>query len=269
MSGPSPDRFKQWVRDHLLPERLWPAVERTYQAVRPFLYSGARFECPCCGGHFRKLRPFGRPPRANAWCPKCGSLERHRLLWLYLHDRTNLFTHDLRILHLAPEKVLQDLMAPLPNVDYTSADLDSPLAMAAVDIVDLPWAADTFDAVLCSHVLEHIPDDRRAMRELLRVLKPGGWAILQVPLDRTRAGTYEDPAIVAPDARERAFGQHDHVRVYGLDYADRLQQVGFDVTVDDYVKKLPPGQVEKHALSRDEDIYFCGKPHNHPASMSV
>ncbi len=268
MNGP-PNRFKQWIRDHLIPDRLWPAVERGYQSGRPLFYVGTRFTCPCCGGHFRKLRPFGRPARENAWCPKCGSLERHRLLWLYLHDRTGLFDDDVRLLHFAPEKVLQDRIAPLPNVDYTSADLASPLAMAAVDIVDLPWPADTFDAILCSHVLEHIPDDRRAMRELLRVLKPGGWAILQVPLDRTRAGTYEDPAIVEPEDRERAFGQHDHVRVYGLDYADRLEAAGFDVTVDDYVRTLGPALVEKHALSKDEDIYFCSKPHNHPLRRPV
>lgn len=259
MNGP-PNRLRQWGRDHLVPDPLWPAVECGYQHVRPLFYLGTRFTCPCCGGRFRKLRPFGLPPRANAWCPKCGSLERHRLLWLYLQERTDLLSDDIRLLHFAPEKVLQGLIAPLANVDYTSADLDSPLAMAAVDIVSLPWEADTFDAILCSHVLEHIPDDRRAMRELLRVLKPGGWAILQVPLDRARRFTYEDPAIVAPEERERAFGQHDHVRVYGLDYADRLQEAGFDVTIDDYVRTMPRGLAQKHALSENEDIYFCGKP---------
>ncbi|MEJ2217489.1 MAG: methyltransferase domain-containing protein [Gemmatimonadota bacterium] len=240
-----------------------------YQAIRPLFYLGNRFICPCCGGRFRKLRPFGVRRRQNAWCPKCGSLERHRLLWLFLRDRTNLFSEDVRLLHFAPEKVLQDLIAPLHNVDYTSADLDSPHAMTAVDIVDLPWAADTFDAILCSHVLEHVPDDRRAMRELLRVLKPGGWAILQVPVDRDRPGTYEDPAITSPEERERAFGQHDHVRVYGLDYADRLEEAGFAVNVDGYVRTLPPAVAEKHALWSDEDIYFCSKPHNHPASFPV
>lgn len=239
------------------------------QAIRPLFYLGNRFSCPCCGGRFRKLRPFGVRPRQNAWCPNCGSLERHRLLWLYLRDRTNLFSDKVRLLHLAPEKVLRDLIEPLDNVDYYSADLDSPDAMAAVDIVDLPWQSDTFDAILCSHVLEHIPDDRRGMRELLRVLKPGGWAILQVPMDRARHETYEDPTIVEPEARERAFGQHDHVRVYGLDYPDRLQEAGFDVNVDGYVRTLGPDLAAKHALSRDEDIYFCSKPRNHPASHPV
>ncbi|HEU0264226.1 MAG TPA: methyltransferase domain-containing protein, partial [Geobacterales bacterium] len=211
--------------------------------------------CPCCGGSFRSFISGGPNLRPNACCPRCGSLERHRLLWLYLQQKTNLFREKLRVLHFAPEKIFQDALRRLPNLDYVSADLYSPLAMVKMDITNITFADDSFDVILCNHVLEHIPDDRRAMAELLRVMKPDGWAILQVPIDMNRATTYEDPTIVTPEERQRHFGQDDHVRWYGRDYGDRLRESGFTLRIDQFAHEVP----ESHGILRDDDIYYCTK----------
>jgi len=220
---------------------------------------GDRFECPCCGGRFDRFLTYGVIPRPNVLCPQCGSLERHRLLWLYLKNRTNLFDKPLKLLHMAPEPWFQEQFKQVPGLDYVSADLMAEWAMEKVDITDMPFEDNTFDAILCNHVLEHIPDDRTAMTELLRVLVPGGWAILQVPLDLSR-DTFEDPSITDPQERERLFGQKDHVRMYGKDYADRLRAAGFEVNVDNYASQLKPEEIDKYRISPQENIYFCTKP---------
>jgi SAM-dependent methyltransferase len=197
--------------------------------------------------------------RADVICPGCELHERHRALWLYLEHRTNLFSAHLRVLHFAPEPVLQERLAAQPNLDYLSADLDSPTAMAQFDITRIPYADDAFDVILCSHVLEHVPDDRLAMRELLRVLSPTGWALLLVPIDRSRPETYEDPAVVTPEERARAYWQHDHVRLYGRDFAERLRAAGFAVTVDPYIRELDEETSRRHGLA-GHDMFVCRKP---------
>ncbi len=222
----------------------------------PFI--GIKFFCPCCGWYLRKFLPFGVKLRPNALCPRCHSLERHRLLWLYLKDSTNLFTDHLRVLHFAPEHLFNRAFKSLDNLDYTTADLDPNRAMIEMDITNITYEDNSFDVILCSHVLEHVMDDKKAMSELFRVLSPGGWAILQVPVLREK--TYEDPAVVAPEERERLFGQRDHVRIYGLDYRDRLESAGFNVKVDGYVRKLGSAKIRRYGLSKGEDIYFCTKP---------
>ena len=244
----------------LIPKKYRPGAIELYVRLRAFLYRGNRYICPVCQGNFRKLLPYGVRARPNAQCPGCGSLERHRLLWLYLKERTGFFTRNLRVLDVAPMPVLQQRWRKLPNLDYLSVDIASPTAMVQMDITDMKFPEHQFDCILCYHVLEHIPDDRKAMQELFRVLKPGGWAILQSPIDSTRTTTLEDPSISTPEERERAFGQSDHVRVYGLDYKDRLGSAGFIVRVDSYVKQLPGVIVERYRLYGDEDIYFCVKP---------
>jgi len=216
--------------------------------------------CPCCGSHFRKFVPTGVQARPNARCPRCNSVERHRLLWLYLQNRTGFFSDGLKVLHVAPEPFFQKTFKAMPNLDYTSADIESPLAMVKMDIMDIPYEDGLFDVILCYHVLEHVADDRRAMREFLRVLKPGGWAILQVPMDHTREETFEDPTVTSPEERERVFGQSDHVRVYGRDYKERLEEAGWRVTVDGYVRELEPAMIKKYGLATDQDIYLCSKP---------
>ncbi|WP_071591937.1 class I SAM-dependent methyltransferase [Baaleninema simplex] len=222
-------------------------------------YIGDNVVCPCCNGHFREFRTAGVGQRPNAQCPRCTAMERHRLLWLYLQQRTNLFTDRLKVLHIAPEKIFYHKFIELDNLDYLTADLDSSLAMVKMDITDIQYDDNSFDVVLCNHVLEHIPNDRQAMRELCRVLKPGGWAILQVPLDLDRDETFEDPSVESPEERERLFGQKDHVRWYGKDYADRLQEAGFTVKIDPFVRELDEAIVKRYALLPHHDVYYCTK----------
>jgi SAM-dependent methyltransferase len=221
---------------------------------------GDAVHCPCCGGHFAGFISGGPCLRPNACCPRCGSLERHRLLWLYLQEKTGFFTQQLRVLHVAPESIFQETFKRLPNLDYISADIASPLAMVKMDITDIHFPDNTFDVILCSHVLEHIPDDRLAMRELFRVLKPGGWAILQVPIDMARETTYEDPAITGPEERRIHFGQDDHVRWYGRDYEARLTAAGFAVSVRSFASEIPADSVASCGILTNEDIFHCAKP---------
>lgn len=216
-------------------------------------------ECPCCNGRFPRFIHGGVVLRPGALCPACHSLERHRLQWLYFRERTNIFRDRLKVLHFAPEARLQEVLKVAPNLDYTSADLHSTLAMEKVDITEIPYEDGTFDVILCSHVLEHIPDDRKAMAELYRVMKPGGWAILQVPLDLSLEHTREDPSVTDPAERTRLFGQHDHVRMYGRDYIDRLRAAGFEVDVDSYVRQQGEDAIRRFGLVASEDVYYCTK----------
>lgn len=214
--------------------------------------------CPLCESRVREFRPAGIAPRANARCPVCGSLERHRLLWVYVNERTDLFDDRRKtLLHVSPEYLIGSRLRAHPSIDYLSCDLKSKQAMVQMDITDINLPDNTFDVVICNHVMEHIPDDRRAMAELFRVLKPGGWAIIQTPIGR--APTDEDPVLQTSGERMRRFGQRDHVRMYGRDYRDRLASVGFDVNVDGYVRTFDPLIVASYGLDLNEDIYFCRK----------
>ena len=155
---------------------------------------------------------------------------------------------------------MQKLLKSLPNIDYVSADLASALAMVKTDITEMSFEDHIFDVVICNHVLEHIPDDHQAMKELYRVLKPGGWAIIQSPVRPSMEKTFEVPEANTPEKRLKAYDQADHFRTYGRDYKDRLVQAGFTVRVDEYVKELPEETVKKYNLMLLENIYFCMKP---------
>jgi SAM-dependent methyltransferase len=226
-------------------------------------YAGDAVECPCCGGRFRAFAPRGRRP--GAACPRCGALERHRLLALWLREHGSLGREVRDVLHLAPEPGLRRALLAVPGVRWTGGDLepDDP-GVEAMDVSALPFEDATFDLVLCSHVLEHVPDDARAMRELRRVLRPGGRAILQQPVDEAAARTREDPGS-PPAERLRAFGQEDHVRVYGRDFADRLRSAGFAVEVDRCLDALDEPTIARHGLRpagepdplRSSDVYVC------------
>jgi hypothetical protein len=260
------------VTDHvktLIPPRLFPAArklywwlrdQKLYRWFRVLPYMGNQVYCPCCDSDFRCFIPCGSPPHQNGICPRCDALNRHRLLWLYLHNCTNLFHDRLRVLHFAPEVIIQKRLRACPNLDYTSADLDSPFAMVRMDITQIPYAENTVDIILCSHILEHIPDDHKAMTELYRILKSGGWAIIQVPIiDPERAETFEAPDVVDPRERYRLFGQADHVRIYGHDFKNRLERSGFTVQQNFYALELGPALTQRYGLLEEEDMFYCTK----------
>lgn len=216
---------------------------------------GNRFTDPIDGKSFRKLLPYGyKKQRPNALSPSTLSLERHRLMWLYLREETDFFTKDSQqnVLHIAPEQCFYKRFRKQKNLEYITSDLDSPLADVRADICNLPFEDNEFDVIFCNHVLEHIPDDEKAIAELYRVMKPGGWGIFQVPQDINRKETFEDDSITNKEERTRIFGQYDHVRVYGLDYFDRLREAGFTVKEIDYTKKIAPDLLERYALQKGE-----------------
>ena len=222
-------------------------------------YRGNKVECPVCGKNYRKFLPYGVQGGANRLCPSCLSLERHRLIWLYLKNKTGFFKDRLSVLHIAPEQPFYKRFEKMTNLEYITADLESPIAKVKMDIREMPFEDNRFDVLLCNHVLEHIDDELKATKEIYRVLKPGGWAILQVPLDNSLETTYEDERIIDPKEREKHFGQYDHVRLYGRDYAQRLEKSGLKVTADDFVKTFSDAEIERYRLDKEEKIYFCQK----------
>jgi SAM-dependent methyltransferase len=224
--------------------------------ILPLLFRGTAVHCPCCDHTFRR---FIRRYRWDALCPGCLSLSRHRLLWLYLRSQTDLLDRSRALLHLAPEEALVTQLTAAP-LRYVRADLHPTSAdVMTADITDMPFDDEEFEAVLCNHVLEHVVDDRKAMAELHRVLKPGGRLYMLQPVRLKSGETYEDPSVTAPSERYRLFGQRDHVRIYGRDLIARLEGVGFDVTLEHPVRRLPPGCVELYGLL-DETIFVCRKP---------
>ena len=219
-------------------------------------------ECTICKRSFGKFLPYGlnsTSARDNVLCPYCLSLERHRLFWLYLKQRTDFFTAPKKVLHIAPEQCFYRLFRKQSNLDYTTGDLESPLADIHFDLHKIPLGDDEYDVVFCNHVLEHVADDHQCMTELFRVLKPGGMAIMQVPVDYSREETYEDPSITSPQDREREFWQKDHVRLFGRDYPQRLEKAGFKVEYLDLVKEIEPSLVERYRLQRAEVLYVGSK----------
>ena len=228
--------------------------------VVALFYRGNKVTCPVCEHNFRSFLPYGRQARSNALCPNCLSLERHRMMWLFLKNETPFFQKKLDVLHIAPEICLINRFEKLHKEKYITADIESPLAKIKLDVHDIPFEGGKFDVVFCNHVMEHVNDDKKAMSEIYRVLKPGGFAILQVPLFYPLPDvTYEDKSITSPTAREKAFGQSDHVRMYGKDYEGRLRSVGFIVDENRYFENLPKEEVKRYALPLDEPVFYCRK----------
>ena len=241
-----------------------PLLIRLSYIARPILavaLRGNRYTDPIDGKSFRRFLPYGYgQQRENVLSPSTLSLERHRLLWIYLKRETDFFQKPLKVLHFAPEQAFYKRFRSQPNLDYITTDLNSPLADVKADICDLPFPNAEFDFILCNHVLEHIPDDHQALRELYRVLKPGGSAILQIPQDLEREETFEDDSITDPAERAKIFGQYDHVRVYGRDYFDRLRSAGFIVKEVDYTSQLSDDSINRFRLAAGEIIPVCQKP---------
>jgi SAM-dependent methyltransferase len=237
---------------------------KKYNALKE--YEGDSVYCPICHSSYREFGPFGLIKRNNAKCHNCGSLERHRLIWKYLNDELQVMNKPLTILHFAPEKMFYNILSGVAHFDYHPCDLfpelynySGPTKILKADITEIPFNADYFDLIICSHVLEHIPDDKKAMSELFRVMKPGGFGIFQVPIDYDSATTYEDFSITTPEVREKAFGQYDHVRLYGRDYKNRLESVGFQVIEDDYVNTFSDEEKFRYGFIKSELIYNCKK----------
>jgi len=261
----------------LVPYWLGKKLRGGYQKISALWFSGSQYQCPYCGRSFRKFLPggfdlpviyekkiIGAGFRQNDVCPRCYSLDRDRLVWLFLKEKTNIFTAPFRIFHVAPEGCLRAMLSGLPNIRYESGvkylegyyyDRNTNL----LDITAIPFEEESYDVVICNHVLEHIPNDQQAMREIYRILKPGGWAILQVPISAILQETYENPSITSPEDREKHFGQFDHVRIYGQDYPKKLERAGF------MVKRLNPTRdkwrpdIAKFAVNPDEDLFVAYK----------
>ena len=234
-----------------------PFLIRISLIFKPLLrwyFSGSQFEDPIDGSKYRKFLPYGygEELRQNALCPGTLSLERHRLLWLYLSKETNFLNQPLKVLHLAPEQVFYRLFKQFDHWDYTTTDLYSPLAEVKADICNLPFESNRYDLVLCNHVLEHVPEDKKAMSELYRVLKKGGTLIAQVPIKEDRLKTFENWSITSPDERAKVFGQYDHVRIYGQDYYSRLERVGFKTEAFDLISKLKPEEIIYFGLKKEK-----------------
>ena len=229
-----------------------------------FVLKGNDVECACCEKKFITFLPAGIQKRANAQCVNCGSLERHRIIWTYLKMETNFFTSSLKVLNVAPEKMFYTKLRALPNIEYTSIDLypdkyDYGSKTIQMDLTAMTFEDNKFDVIICNHVLEHVPNDTQAMREMCRVLKPGGWAIINVPVDPTRTTTFEDVTIDDPKKQLELFGQPDHVRVYGKDYVQRLTNAGFTVDVFDYTNKFTHNEMFRYGMVKDREIYLCSK----------
>jgi SAM-dependent methyltransferase len=220
-------------------------------------YAGSNVSCPVCEKSFRKFLPYGRiNPRPNALCPYCMSLERHRLIWLYLKEKSDFFNEKKKVLHIAPEACFINRFEKQHGENYITADIESPLAKIKMDIHQIPFPANTFDVVLCNHVLEHVKDDIQAMREIQRTLKPGGFAILQVPFfNPVPDKTFEDDSITDRKTREKIFGQDDHVRKYGHDYTDRINSSGLKAEPENFIDDILPEERRKYGLADGEIIY--------------
>ncbi|EGV44130.1 SAM-dependent methyltransferase [Bizionia argentinensis JUB59] len=235
-----------------------PILIRLSYIARPilaFFLKGDTFTDPIDGKNFKSFLPYGYGnQRNNVLSPSTLSLERHRLLWLYLKNETNFFTEEKKVLHFAPEQCFLKRFRRLKNLNYTTTDLESPIADVKADICDLPFEDNSYDIILCNHVLEHIPDDTKAMQELFRVMKPGGYGIFQIPQDLSREKTFEDDTITDRKERAAIFGQYDHVRIYGRDFFDKLRSIGFTVDEADYTSKLSDAEVEGFCLAKGEII---------------
>lgn len=240
-----------------------PALISMSIFLRPLTYlffKGDQFHDPIDGKSYRKFLPYGYgKQRENALSPGTLSLERHRQMWLYLQNETTFFTQPYSVLHIAPEQEFLRRFKKMKNLQYVSADLFSPIVDVKADLLDLPFDDESFDVVFCNHVLEHIEDDQKAMSELYRVMRKGGWGIFQVPMKPSLERTYEDFTIQDPQERQKHFGQYDHVRWYGMDYFDRLRNAGFETDANYYSKQFSAADIKKWGLMENEILPLVRK----------
>lgn len=240
---------------NLVPRPLLIRLSYVARPLLAFFLKGNTYTDPIDSKSFKSFLPYGYgKQRNNVLSPSSLSLERHRLLWLYLKNETDFFSVEKKVLHFAPEQAFYKRFRKMSNLDYVTTDLNSPLADVKADICNLPFKDNEFDIILCNHVLEHIPDDTKAMEELYRILKPGGFGVFQIPQDLNRETTFEDDSITDKKERAKIFGQYDHVRIYGRDYFDKLRSVGFKVEEVDYTARLSEDDIIKYCLAKGEII---------------
>ena len=235
-------------------------ISFVFQPILGLFLKGNQFTDPIDGKSFSTFLPYGyNNLRKNALSPSTFSLERHRLLWLYLKNETGFFDKKIKLLHFAPEQAFYNRFKKLSSIQYDTIDINSPLAMIKADICDLPIKDNTYDFILCNHVLEHILDDNKAISELHRVLKKDGVGIFQVPIDMKKEFTFQDDSITDKKERNKIFGQYDHVRVYGKDYFTKLKNAGFKVEEVDYTKNLSKDEIYRFSIVKGEIIPVCTK----------
>lgn len=265
----------------IVPFWLGKKLRGGYQKVLGVYYKGNKYYCPYCDHSFKKMLPdgfdlpvieekqiIGSGYRENCTCPRCFSKDRDRLIYLYLKNKTEIFSNPIKLLHIAPEAWMKELFQRTKTIDYTGGVKDAAdmgyyydRMTREMDITNLEMKDNLYDVVICNHVLEHIPDDIQAMSEIFRVLKPGGWAILQVPISKVLDNTYEDKVVISKKGRERHFGQFDHVRIYGMDYLQRLESVGFDTETSHPVKdNWGIIDLDKYAINNQEELFIAHKP---------
>ncbi len=245
-----------------LPRPLLIRLSYPFKLVAPILYRGNKVKCSVCGNTFSKFLSYGSnvAHRKNVLCPHDLTLERHRLMWLFLQSKTNFFTSDkLDLLHIAPEQCFLPLFKKQKNLNYLTGDIESPIADIHFDLHDIPLEENRFDVVFCNHVMEHVKDPIQCMSELYRVMKPNGWAIMQVPQDIKREETYEDPSITSPEEREKHFWQKDHLRLFGKDYPNWLEKAGFEVEQFPVSDLFKSDEIDQYRLQKSEILYLAKK----------
>jgi SAM-dependent methyltransferase len=243
-----------------------------WRIYHKLIFYGLKYKCPICNNTFRKMLPggykypvlkekevIGGEFDKNLICPYCGSFGRDRSVYLYLKYKSDIFQKNYKLLHVAPERSLQNIFFKYPNIDYTAIGLDTTLVTIEMDVTNLQFENEIFDVIICNHVLEHIQNDSKAMSEIFRVLKFSGWAILQVPISYIIPHTHENPSIAAQEDRIREFGQKDHVRIYGNDYFDRLKSAGFVTEKYSLFKEFGDKFITYHSLNKNELIFICRK----------
>jgi predicted SAM-dependent methyltransferase len=255
----------------IIPKKYHSDVRFLYNHFRALSYFGLKYQCNICNGHFRKLLPIGIDNNASknivgggyryALCPRCLSTDRERLIYWYLINKTNIFSSQkkIKLLHIAPEKNLKKAFRNSNKIQYIDGDLNPLTADKIIDITDINFKDNYFDFIICNHVLEHVKNDKKAMSELFRVLKPDGEAILQVPISEYNKETFEDFSITTPEEKEKSFGQKDHVRIYGKDYQKRLENAGFKVKLYDIKRDLNIRDIEKCGINKKEILYIGKK----------
>lgn len=243
-----------------LPRKLLIRYSFYFTPLLKILFKGNKFVDPIDGSAYSKFLSYGyKTIRKNALCPGTLSLERHRLLWLYLKNETNLLNDNLKVLHVAPEQIFYKKFKRFNHWDYITFDINSPLADIKGDLKSMKFRDESFDLVICNHVLEHIENDRKALKEIYRVLKKNGMSILQVPINLKRKKTFEDFKITSYAEREKHFGQYDHVREYGIDYKDRIEEIGFEVEMINYSDNLSEEMIIKYGLLKNDLIPIAKK----------